>query len=375
VLTNTLLTGFYSAHVDNHVVVIDDGGSYRRLCELLGGQYLEPTLDGRYAFNPFLAREHAFDKASRLDADFLSFVTLLVQLMVRRTDLTNNEKSIIQKCLLAAYAAANHTPVLGDLRAAFGRFTGDAQDTAIARDFYKNLELWTDGAYGALLNRQSSFDASARFLVFDLNKMTQEDLKPVVLLIIKSVIHPKLADKRLRKIIALDEVWKFLRERAGADLVTEWYKTGRRFNAAVSVITQSAEDLLRSAAAAAIGENSTVKWILNLGGGYDKLRELKITDEEVAAIKALGKNEERRLYRKVFLRFGERRRVIRNVLSPAAYWLYTSDPQDLRCEQELKAREPGWPAARVLRALAAMKEAHPDWRADDFLREIKAGRY
>ena len=105
--------------------------------------------------------------------------------------------------------------------------------------------------------------------------MTQEDLKPVLLLIIKSVIHPKLADKRLRKVIALDEVWKFLKETAGADLATEWYKTGRRFNAAVMVVTQSAEDLLTSKAAEAITHNSTVKWILNLGGGYEKLAELK----------------------------------------------------------------------------------------------------
>ncbi len=375
VLTNTLLTGFYGASEDNHVVVIDDGGSYRRLCELLGGQYLEPTLNGAYAFNPMLPREHAFDKAGRLDADFLSFVTLLIQLMVRKADLTNNEKSIVQKCLVAAYAGSDGTPLLGDLRAAFGRFKGDAQDVAVARDLYKNLEIWADGTYGRLLNRASDFDASARFLVFDLNKMTQEDLKPVVLLIIKSVIHPKLADKRLRKIIALDEVWKFLREKAGADLVTEWYKTGRRFNAAVSVITQSAEDLLKSAAAAAIAENSTVKWVLNLGGGYERLRELKLGDEEIAAIKALGKNEERRLYRKVFLRFGDRKRVVRNVLSPAAYWLYTSDPQDLRCEQALKAKEPGWPTVRVIQALAAMRDAHPEWRADDYLREIAAGRY
>ncbi len=376
VLTNTLLTSFYCASEENHVIVIDDGGSYRRLCELLDGQYLEPTLDGRYSFNPLLPREYAFDDKEQLDADFLSFITLLVQLMVRRPDLTNNEKSIIQKCVAGAYAAAKaRTPLLGDLRAAFRAFEGDAEDVAIARALFKDLEMWTEGTYGRLLNRPSTFDPAGRFIVFDLNKMTQEDLKPVLLLIIKSVVYPKLADKRLRKVIALDEVWKFLREKAGADLVTEWYKTGRRFNAAVSVITQSADDLLRSAAASAIAENSTVKWILNLGGGYDKLHELKLGPEEIDAIKGLGKNSERSKYRKVFLRFGNRKTIIRNILSPTAYWLYTTDPQDLRCELELKAREPKWSPVKVLETLGRLKDRNPQWRTEDFLDAIAAGRY
>src|SRR5207237_76881 len=138
------------------------------------------------------------------------------------------EKSIIQSCVNETYKAAKtDPPLLSDLRAAFARFAGDADDAAIAKAFYKDLALWTEGAYGRLLNRPSSFDASAPFIVFDLNKLTQDDLKPVLLLIIRSVIHPKLANKGLRKIIALDEVWKFLKDKAGADLVTEWYKTGR----------------------------------------------------------------------------------------------------------------------------------------------------
>ncbi len=354
VLTNSLLTSFFCASEEHCVIVIDDGGSYRRLCGLLGGQYLEPTLDGTYSFNPFLAKEYVFDEAGQLDADFLSFMTLLVQLMVRRPDLTNNEKSIIQKCVLAAYQATNEeTPILSGLREAFRRFEGDEKDVGIARDFYKDLELWTEGTYGRLLNRPSTFNAASRFIVFDLNKMTQEDLKPVLLLIIKSVIHPKLADKRLRKVIALDEVWKFLKEKAGADLATEWYKTGRRFNAAVMVVTQSAEDLLTSKAAEAITHNSTVKWILNLGGGYEKLAELKLSQEEIDAVRNLGKNVDRSRFRKIYLRFGDHgKAVIRNQLSPTEYWLYTTDPNDVNREALLKEQHPDWSAVQVLRALA-----------------------
>jgi type IV secretory pathway VirB4 component len=351
VLVNSLLTSFYCASEDHHIVIIDDGGSYKRLCDLLGGQYLEPTLDGSYSFNPFIAPEYAL--ATDYQGDFLNFMTLLVQLMVRKADLTNNEKTIIQQSVLAAYKnVPGMTPILGDLRDALRRFEGDAQDQAIALDIYKNLKIWTDGPFRHLLNRQSTFDAKSRFIVFDLNKMRDESIKPVLLLIIKSAIHPKLADKRLKKIVTLDEVWKFLREKAGVELVNEWYKAGRRFNIGCLVVTQSPEDLLTSAAADAISQNSTVKWILNIGGGYDKLPVLKLTPEDVEAIRSLGKNPDKSLYRKVFVKFGNRRHIMRSTLSKTEYWIYTTDPTDVNKETRLKEQHPDWPQVDILRALA-----------------------
>ncbi|OGR97779.1 MAG: hypothetical protein A2V88_09210 [Elusimicrobia bacterium RBG_16_66_12] len=350
-LTNALLTSFYSASEDNHVIVIDDGGSYKRLCELLGGQYLEPALDGTYAFNPFIDKTFLADPED--ESDFITFMTLLIQLMLRRQELSNHEKTMIQKCVLRAYElAGDRTPIIGDLHKAFQLYEGDEEDKKIARDFYKNLTIWVEGTYSRLFNRQSTFQATSRFLVFDLNRMTDPSIKPVMLAIIKSTIHPKVANKRLRKIIALDEVWKFLADAAGAALVNELYKAGRRFNVACYVVTQSPEDLLSSAVSTAVSQNSTVKWILNIGGGYDKLPLLKLSEEEITAVKNLGKNPERSLYRKVFLRFGNRKAVIRSTASRLEYWLYTTDPNDVNKEAALKEKHPDWSRVDVLRALA-----------------------
>ena len=104
--------------------------------------------------------------------------------------------------------------------------------------------------------------------------------------------------------------------------------------------------------ATAIAEKSTVKWILNLGGGYEKLSAIKLTEEEIAAVKALGKNPDRSAYRKVFLKFGGRQHVIRSTLSGLEYWLYTTDPNDVNREARLKEAHPDWTPVDVLRALA-----------------------
>ena len=110
--------------------------------------------------------------------------------------------------------------------------------------------------------------------------------------------------------------------------------------------------MVNSACATAISENSTIKWILNLGGGYDKLPAIKLTPEEIAAVKALGKNPDRSAYRKVFLKFGTHQQVVRSTLSKLEYWLYTTDPNDVNKEARLKESHPDWAPIEVLRALA-----------------------
>jgi hypothetical protein len=351
VLVNSILTSFYCASEDNHVIIIDNGNSYQRLCNLLGGQYLEPTLDGTYSFNPFIDRKFLEDDEDQ--SDFLTFMTLLVQLMLRKQDLTNNEKTIIHRCVMRAYELSKgRTPILSDLHKAFGTFGEDEEDRKIARDFYKNFTIWVEGPYSRLFNRESTFDASSRFVVFDLNKMTDPAVKPVLLAIIKSVIHPKVANKRLRKLLALDEVWMFLADKAGADLVKEWYKAGRRFNIACYVITQSPHDLLSSPVADAVAQSSSVKWILNIGIGYELLSKLDLSPEEIETVRNLGKNAKRDEYRNVYLRLGSRKAVIRSILSKLEYWLYTTDPNDVNMEARLREAHPDWSNIEVLRALA-----------------------
>lgn len=356
VITNLLLTSFYCSDEKNHVIVIDDGGSYRRLCRLLKGQYLEPDLNGAYCFNPFISREYAYKTTEEgkpvVDAEFLTFFTTMIQKMLKKADFSNNEKSIIQRAVTLTYETTKEdAPLLGDFQKCLLSYEGDEEDTKIARDFGKNLDLWTTGAFGHLLNRRGTFDVTSRFIVFDLNKLKDEDLKPVVFLIIQSVIYPKLNDKSIRKLIAMDEVWKWLREKVGAAMAEEWFKTGRRFNSAVLVITQSAVDLLKSAAAEAIIENSKVKYVLNLGGGYDTLPSFKFTEQEIEVIKELGKDVDKKKFRKIFLKFGEQRRVVKNILAPTEYWIYTSDADDEAEEKRMREQNPSFNDLEVISAL------------------------
>ena len=57
-ITNYILSNFMAGSADNHVVVVDVGGSYRKLAAEFDGEYLEVALSEKYGFNPFPARKH-----------------------------------------------------------------------------------------------------------------------------------------------------------------------------------------------------------------------------------------------------------------------------------------------------------------------------
>jgi hypothetical protein len=78
-----------------------------------------------------------------------------------------------------------------------------------------------------------------------------------------------------------------------------------------------------------------------------------MSQEEIDAVRNLGKNVDRSRFRKIYLRFGDHgKAVIRNQLSPTEYWLYTTDPNDVNREALLKEQHPDWTAVQILRALA-----------------------
>lgn len=357
--TNVLLTNFYIQSDLNHVVIIDVGGSYRKLCSLFGGQYLSPDLSEpeKYAFNPFPPKEIALQKADdnslEVEPDTLTYIVALVQRMLRVREFSGHEKMIIQRAVMETYKTApTDPPLLGHLEKNLLEFVGDEEDCKLARGYAKNLKLWTTGPYGKMLNRPSSLNVHARFVVFDLQKLgdEMEDLKSIIVFIIKNAIHAKLHDKKLRKLIIFDEAWRLFNDAAGVILINDLYKTARKFNAAIGTISQSASDMTKCMAKDAIIENAYVKYILKLGGGFDLLPDFKLTEEDVQRIKDL--RSEKGVYSEVFVRFDKYRRVIRIRPSPTDYWVCTTDADDENTEKIVRSTHPGFTEIEVLQELS-----------------------
>ena len=309
--TNFLLTNFYIESEKNHIVIIDVGGSYRKLCKLFGGQYLEIELSEKFAFNPFPSKEIAIIKREKtetglkieLDNDVVSFLTNLVQKMLKLHNLGGREQKIFENAIIQTYKYSNFDPpLLNSLHYQLLNYHGDEEDKKTAIDYGKNLELWTEGRYGQLLNRQSSLKADARIVVFDLQKLNEEpDLQSVIFFLISSVIENKLKDKSLKKIIVIDEGWKFFNDEVGSILIQNLYRTARKFNAGILSISQSPVDFLSTQAANAIISNSYIKYILRLKTGFDLLKQFELNEQEIEKVKNL--RIEKGKFSEVFLKF------------------------------------------------------------------------
>jgi type IV secretory pathway VirB4 component len=102
-LLNLLATGAKA-------LVVDVGGSYRRLMEIFGGRYFAITLDSSVtpALNPFFAPVDILGPGGRLEERRLAFILAVVERMAcdaRRPELGNAERALLAAAVDATFRA------------------------------------------------------------------------------------------------------------------------------------------------------------------------------------------------------------------------------------------------------------------------------
>ncbi|HOW59118.1 MAG TPA: ATP-binding protein [Candidatus Omnitrophota bacterium] len=354
--TNHLLLHFLMESPAHDVIVIDLGGSYRKLAGVLKGSYLEVECSEKFALNPFPAKKVLFPETGDADSTFLQFLKELLQTMIAPARVwSSSEKMILERAISEVYRdiPSDGTPLLGDVEKTLRSFGfGDEEDRKLAYQFAKELSLFTQGEYGKILNRPGCFDFNARFTVFDLRKISQyPELQEILLLIIPFALKRKFENLDLKKILVLDECWHLLKETQGTDLIELFYRTARKFNGAVLSISQNPEDFLEAKIAGVMVNNSPVKYILRLKKGHDQLSAFGLNENEIRACGDLEVKPGR--YSEIFIKFDDQGVIAKLEPNPIEYWTATTDPVDLAEERRLRLEKPGIPDLEILETLAA----------------------
>ncbi|PIQ87184.1 MAG: hypothetical protein COV74_01290 [Candidatus Omnitrophica bacterium CG11_big_fil_rev_8_21_14_0_20_45_26] len=340
--TTNLLLQFLAESSDNHVIVIDVGGSYRKLAGLLDGSYLEVECSERYALNPFPLKETLFPEDETPDPTYLQFLKELLQKMIDpRRRFTSSEKMILERVIRRVYAPLekNEVPLLGDIeRALRENDSGDREDVRKAFKFAKELTLFTEGEYGKVLNRKGRFDLDARFSVFDLRKISHfQELQEIFLFIIPFALARKFDNRHIQKLLVFDECWQLLKYAQGTELVEVFYRTARKMNAGVLSISQNPPDFLESEISSVLVNNSPLKYILRLKKGHEELSRLGLNPNEIQAVRELEVRPGH--YSEVFLKFDHAPVVLKIEPTPLEYWIATTDPKDLAEEERLRLKD------------------------------------
>ncbi|ATP57414.1 conjugal transfer protein TraG [Pedobacter ginsengisoli] len=324
-----------------HCVTVDIGGSYKGLCELVGGYYFTYTEDEPIRFNPFYLPE-----GNGLDTEKKeSLKALLISLWKQEHDPFNRSEYVaLSNALQGYYDELKKDQEIFPCFNTFydflqNKYAGLLQQHKVKdKDFdldnflYVLRPYYQGGEFDYLLNARGNLDLLQQpFIVIELDNIKDHPiLFPVVTLIVMELFISKIRKlPGVRKILTIDEAWKAIAKSGMAEFLKYAFKTIRKFNGIPIVITQELDDLISSPVIKdAIINNADIKILMDMRKflhKFDKLQSaLGLSDKSKTILLSVNKDN-----REIFIEIGgQRAKVYKNELCPEEYYAYTTEGRE-----------------------------------------------
>ncbi|MEM1118980.1 MAG: TraG family conjugative transposon ATPase [Bacteroidota bacterium] len=326
-----------------HITIIDVGGSYRRLCSYMGGKYYEYTAKSKMAFNPFYVPAGEVKNLEEQE----SLKTLIFTLWKGESgSISKEEYTILSKCIIAYYEFVNKEGLASNFNS-FYEFVTGAFTTMILeeeKDYFDFTSFkmvlkpyYRGGEYDYLLNSPEEFSiADLPFCVFELDEIKDHPvIFPIVALVIMDAFIAKMRKyKAVKKIILIEEAWSAISNAGMAEFLKYLYKTVRKFNGSVGIITQELEDI--------IGNPFVKNTILNNADIQILLDQTKYQTrfEDLAKLLGLPESETKKVMsinkvplagersKDVYIRLGQVGKVYSVLVPPEEVAMYTTEAAD-----------------------------------------------
>ena len=304
------------------VAVLDLGGAYRHLTELVGGGYLRLDGDaGGASLRPF-----SLPKNERTQVFLTGWITQLLKLGGYQT--SGEDGSEIQASIEDLYGMPLNKRRMSALvetlpprmKPAMSRWTGGGQWGRIFDAAGKGGDLsGTDWQVVDLSGAAEHPDLVSAALSYCLERLRLELERP---------------DEIARlKILVVDEAWRFLAEPAIANYLAEAARTWRKRNAALILATQSPSDVVSGAASGALIESIPNRLFLSIGDlSEEAAAKLQLRVAEAALIRGLLPKRE------MYARSPQGSEVLSLNVDRRSYWLFTSDPLEVEKRAEVIQR-------------------------------------
>lgn len=258
--------------------VIDLGESYKHLCELVGGTYIDVS---KMALNPFTLFD--FDGVTDLknntngDRDEVANGIQIRDLLAIMASPDEALGGVAQTYLLDAACAAwrdkGKKACVDDVRQAL-KARAQTDDTHDARltDLVLLLNKYgKEGIYGPMFNGETPLINQSNFVVFEMGGLAANpDLLKIVMFVMIVIIQGQFyqTDRRVKKRCNIDEAWRFITDGSNpiaANFIAQGFRTARKYNGGFGVLTQYLRDTQISLQGQAIEAASDTKIIMRQG--------------------------------------------------------------------------------------------------------------
>lgn len=290
------LEALRSMMVGSDVIIIDPENEYQKLCDAVGGSYVRLSLNADTRINPFDLPQ-VIDTEEADDALRANLVTLhgLLRLMLGGTQmtaagqlmaaLTPAEEADLDQALIDTYARAGITsdplthrstpPTISDLYDTLLHLGGTGPALA------QRLRKYTSGTFAGIFSQQSNIDINSHMVVFNIRDL-EDDLRPVAMYIILSHIWNITRTDQRKRMLIVDEAWQLMKYDDSANFLFSLAKRARKYQLALTTITQDVEDFMGSKMGRAIVANSSMQLLLKQSSSaVDVLSDVfKLTEEE-----------------------------------------------------------------------------------------------
>ena len=342
------------AKIPIFIIAPEKENEFRRLCDALGGQFIQIAKGSSYRINPmeiFMKDQKALAEEQLIDGttDTISYLTEKVETLLKFCQMFTDkllfeERTILEGCILDTYEkfgiTANneslwnedHThfkrmPVFSDLKKSI-----DENPQATPR--LKQLGKMLTAGNASCFNGETNIDTSNEFIVFGLEHNDKEML-PISIFLAMDFAWSKIKENRTkRKMLFIDEWWKMAFNPIAAEYSMEIAKTIRAYSGGVCFATQQMSDILAAdEIGAAVLGNCDTKILMRMGRkDLDAVGQMIYLSEQ-------EKNEiERFDPGNALLIAGNNRMMIRFVASANEDMLCATDEKTLKKYADAKKR-------------------------------------
>lgn len=350
------------------VRIVDVGRSYKKLCKILGGDFIEFTPENEIGLNPF-----AYIGDSEEDISLV--VQILVYMITSSTEKLDfasklpesavNLLSAATKWALRTGKAEGRVPTIDDIYYYLSTFPEHFEDRdllcedhnkechvefrTIATHLAFNLQKYiSSGIYGRWFSNSNVLHiGDSPFVVLELEELkTKPDLFRVISLLVLNAATSNLylSDRKNRVMVILDEAWQFLQgNETYQKIIEEGYRRARKYFGSFSVITQSILDLETfGPVGKVIYSNSAFRFFLESGDFYKVMQMgiLPFDSEDKFMLNLLNSIKfNAPKYTEIFLLtdnlgYG----VLRLAVDKWLYYLFTTNPREVVAIEELLSK-------------------------------------